>query len=330
MKMPPSLRQQSARIIVFAIFGNLPLHRAINLLLVGDSVDRLTVKEWCFYCEGSGKTKEYQWGDETLKYHDLPTYICDCQARNHSVAFVQIFGSRARGPYQSNVRASAQDPYVDTAVRIPRALSLYFRKVGPPDRIIFHRLLWDYQLLYYYNSSRPTDLYIKENVDNLEQDINNNLNMIISLSLNLTHSSECCNGCTGIKWSTGSKCHDTGHIVDVGLRTAVFNTRQGWFASHARPGGPMLHAFNDAIRKIAREQNLTLYDFDNDVWSSLGYDYSVDSDPTTTPGEIGFMAPVSITCVELLESVYKIYRNSSCINLSLASNSITGHIYIYA
>jgi hypothetical protein len=268
----PSSLLHTAYFICLALCEN-PLFLATHLLLVGDSVDRLTVKDWCFYCGSSGKKSEFQWGDETLKYHDLPTYICDCPARNHSVAFVQIFGSHAHGPYQSNVR-SAQDSYVDTAVRIPRALTLYFRKFGPPDRIIFHSLLWDYQLLYYYNTSRQTNVYTDDDIYRLEQDINSDLDMIMSLSINLTLSREC----------AGRKCR-TEHAVDVGLRTAAFNTRQASFASHARPGGPMLYAFNDVVRKIATKRNLTLYDFDNDLWSSLGYDYSVD-DPTTTPGKM--------------------------------------------
>ena len=52
--------------------------------------------------------------------------------------------------------------------------------------------------------------------------------------------------------------------VDVGIRTAV------WFAEL----GGMLDLYNNEIRRLAAFKNLTFYDMDNDVWSSVGFDRS--------------------------------------------------------
>ena len=32
--------------------------------------------------------------------------------------------------------------------------------------------------------------------------------------------------------------------------------------------------FNEIIRRIASERNLTLFDYDKEVWSTVGFDYS--------------------------------------------------------
>ena len=52
--------------------------------------------------------------------------------------------------------------------------------------------------------------------------------------------------------------------VDIALRTAV------WFST----GGPLLHAMNGIIRHIARERELSLFDFDKDVWGTVNWDVS--------------------------------------------------------
>jgi hypothetical protein len=53
----------------------------------------------------------------------------------------------------------------------------------------------------------------------------------------------------------------TSHTIDFGLKTAVYNIY----------GGLLLDTLNDCIRNISRTRNLTLYDYDNDVHSTIDW-----------------------------------------------------------
>jgi len=48
------------------------------------------------------------------------------------------------------------------------------------------------------------------------------------------------------------------------MRTAVWE----------KAAGHLLKEFNNVIRKIASTKNLTLFDYDKEVWGTVGFDYS--------------------------------------------------------
>lgn len=137
-----------------------------NLLLLGDSVDRETVLEWCrlhgFDKEGSrNRPVQYVFGNGSIAYSykskgRFASLVCKIGRINPSTppastAFVHIFGSSSFGPYSNSLQSSRDDPYVDSLPRLHMAMALYFERVGKPKRIIFHTAQWDIQQVYMYH-----------------------------------------------------------------------------------------------------------------------------------------------------------------------------------
>ena len=115
-----------------------PLGLALRLLLIGDSVDRCIVQDWCGLQRSRGvQVTSFNWGDSSIKYASkkgmMPSDIC--VSTTDSIAFVHIFGSNATGPYLHMFSNSPEDPYVDTQVRVKKSIELYKAHVGLPDRI---------------------------------------------------------------------------------------------------------------------------------------------------------------------------------------------------
>ena len=72
---------------------------SLSIFLIGDSVDRFTVHDWCEYHGWRQKTKavEEDWGDVSLLLHELPRdhdkrpfLLCRSPA-NDTIAFVHIY-----------------------------------------------------------------------------------------------------------------------------------------------------------------------------------------------------------------------------------------------
>jgi hypothetical protein len=207
-----------------------------SVLLLGDSIDRHTVLEWCELKRKQGiKTISSEWGASSLKYSNIHGRQASffCSTMNDSIAFVHIFGSNATGPYRKHFGNGEVDPYQNTNARLNLSISLYQSKFGVPDRIIFHTGLWDVGNLQIYRFTRKAmDLFT----------VNTNLRI------------------EEIQQMVGKR-------VDVGLRTAAYS------AASAK----LTTVFNKVIRQIAIEKNLTLYDLDHDVWSTVDFDYSLES-----------------------------------------------------
>lgn len=68
-----------------------------NLFLIGDSLDRMAIKEWCIRKDGSG----HAFGESTLKYDSFNTVMGSfiCKSGKFVASFVHIFGSSSNGPY---------------------------------------------------------------------------------------------------------------------------------------------------------------------------------------------------------------------------------------
>lgn len=133
--------------------------------------------------------------------------------------------------------SSSEDPYVDTKVRVAKSLSLYYEHIGRPDRVIFQTEKWDVQYIHDAFDSAPkySELY----------------NRSLAAFVNNTH-------------ARLNEIRDIiGNDVDLGLRTAVWG----------KVGSDVLSALNDIVRSIAAERNLTFYDYDKDVWSTVEFDH---------------------------------------------------------
>jgi len=230
-----------------------------SLLLLGDSVDRGIVHAWCKkHGEGNpiGLKNETwaisrDWGDGSILYkpqrwiRNTPTHMCE-NSLGDRIATAHLLGSASRQPYFHTIQISPNDSYSDTEARVARAIELYKKEFGYPDRIIIHTTQWDIQYMYenltweyiYGNfSSNPRNW--EHLLDRFYRNTNERLDQVYEL----------------LKDSTVK--------VDVGLRTAAWEER----------GGLFLHGMNDAIRKISQIRNVTLYDLDYDIWSITSFNY---------------------------------------------------------
>lgn len=156
---------------------------------------------------------------------------------NDSISFFHIFGSAPNGPYFKGFNGEAES----TINRIPLGWKLYTEQYGLPDRVIFSTIHWDLHKVII--DRNPADLipftdFWNQTVETFNSNVNDRIDQILNL-INVS-----INGST--------------HTINFGLRTAVWNMK----------GGLLLDAFNDIIRKIANNRNITLYDYDNDVHST--------------------------------------------------------------
>ena len=218
---------------------------SIRVLLLGDSVDRWIVHDWCYLQRGRGNDgKNYEWSAGSIhymnKHGELPAQVCTTE--NSSIAFAHLYGSSPTGPYFHGFNNSESDPYIDTPARIQKILELYKANVGPPDRIMFTTNQWDVQGWYF----KEHFLVENETMWNTA---------VAQFTINLRD-------------RVDEIIKAVGKDVDVGLRTAVWEAK----------GGALLKTFNNIQRKFAEERGLTLMDMDEDVWSSVGHDYSASNE----------------------------------------------------
>lgn len=223
---------------------------SLSIFLIGDSVDRFTVHDWCEYHGWRQKTKavEEDWGDESLLLHELPRdhdkipfLLCRSPA-NDSIAFVHIYGSSPEPPYLKVYKCST--PTCPTPARIQRALELYYQKVGPPDMIILHTIQWDAQKFLRRGSdySTITEPVFNATLRDFQSYTNGHLDAIFNTSLRLSRVASAC-------------------PPELALRTAIAN----------EAGTLLVASMNEVYRGIAQMRNITLWDVDNDVWSALGW-----------------------------------------------------------
>jgi len=186
--------------------------------------------------------------------------------RQDRVAFINHYGSRPTEPYfHSKIIAKQGDQYMNTPARIAWVLDLYFKRIGVPDLVIYHSNLWDMQYLYErdgtWNSpshdhlelSKPSSQRFNESLSEFEVNVRNRLvDVHTSLIKNLQ-----------VVYSNASNIAELARMR-MGVRTAVQNVA----------AGPLLHGMNEIIRRIAIDRNITLYDYDQDLWSSIDFDFS--------------------------------------------------------
>jgi len=181
-----------------------------------------------------------------------------------SIAFLHIFGSNQTGPYYHQFISGPGDWYVDTTVRIKEAYRNYIDSLGKPDLVILQTEQWVIVIQLFFSLTRalryatylpeqdtqyvvdffgyPTigDYLWNNSISNFRRNMNLRLDEIVAM---------------------------VGPAVDVGLRTAV------WVPSD----GEITREFNEIVRSIAEQRNMTFYDMDKDVWSTVNFE-SIRSD----------------------------------------------------
>lgn len=219
--------------------------QAENVLLIGDSVDRYTVFDFC----GKHNATIQAWGDHSIKYGGqkgtkTPSAYCELP-NGDSIAFLHIFGSSGTGPYL--YIDTWKDPYAATTPRIMKALELYHQQIGfkKLSKIIFHSLLWDFRpfrsdvlddeyqakvkqtgtfkSLQDFRSSYINE-HKNESLVQQQVDIIGRLHEILQII----------------------ESHAPNHTITIGVRTAA------WY----QDGGVMIHATNDLVRLIAKASKL--------------------------------------------------------------------------
>lgn len=108
-----------------------------NILLIGDSVDRLSVMNFC----ESYQNQTVDWADGLFRTRRFDAQLCHTLHGN--MAHLHVYGSNATGPYFAGLKTTKRDRYLDTQGRMRKGLEIFTRKLGPPTLIIFQIVAWD-------------------------------------------------------------------------------------------------------------------------------------------------------------------------------------------
>ena len=231
-----------------------------HVLILGDSVDRHIVEDWCLLSSKGPKSivpYESVFNDGSLRYQQshVSMNLCSNQ-KGDSLAFVHHFGSHPWGPYHSigNVN-NRSDPLISTKPRLERAIQLYMSKVGRPTRIFYNSELWDAVGVYTHamsvgndNITIPTHPSYQENLRTFEMRLHERIDGILE---------------TVALYDVSMGSNTTVPVslppVEVALHTTC------WVVKHA----DRVRDYNDIIRRVSISRNLTLYDFDRDCWGTM-------------------------------------------------------------
>ena len=113
-------------------------HNPLNILLMGDSVDRYMVEDYC----DRHDSPSVIWSDIFVTYDHNCTSTCQIGMKR--IAFIQVYGSRKLPPYLFSRVNTPEDLYANTEDRIPQALTKYIALYGTPDYIFYRTELWDF------------------------------------------------------------------------------------------------------------------------------------------------------------------------------------------
>ena len=106
-----------------------------NILLIGDSVDRLIVTSMC----DSENNQTVDWSEGVFRTRRYDSLLCRLSRGN--IAHLHVYGSNATGPYYT--LNSTDDLYLGTKARIQKGLEIFTQKLGPPTMIVFQIVAWD-------------------------------------------------------------------------------------------------------------------------------------------------------------------------------------------
>lgn len=213
-----------------------------KLLLIGDSVDRHSTEEWCVIQRSRGfKTEQAPWG---------PTFLSDvqgsrggrwgtfsCKTDTDSVAYAQVYGS------------NATEPYYWTSQRIE--VNKEFEGTKARINLI---------LSLYLSQFGTPDRIVFQTIQWDAAYLINVLKNFDEIAL-----------IARFKQNIIDRISEISQIVpdsvDVGIRTAPRS------AFHTN----LINGYNNAMREIASERNISLYDYDLDIWSSVNFNFKLES-----------------------------------------------------
>lgn len=213
---------------------------SLKILMFGDSVDRLIVAEWCSLLN----IKTSQWGDYSIRYGDgrtkQPSMMCENPKTGDSIAALHIFGSKPFGPYLWV--ETERDKFAKTVPRIQKAIELYINQFDMPTIVFYNSILWDLRIFYVNGGLNETSPDFNSTLDTWNYDVNERIDDFFKIF--------------------------EGTNVKIGLRTSPYYNDNNV--------GFLMTQYNILMRNIAKNRNLTLYDFDLDVWSTGFVNYNYD------------------------------------------------------
>jgi len=119
------------------------VERVKSILLMGDSVNRYMVEEYCDRVEGKFT---HNWGTGFHQNQKQRTSSsCEVLNLNLIIGFLHIFGSESVGPYHENRKSNNdKSDFTDTIIRIPKGIEQFQNLIGSEIDFIFYRTdLWD-------------------------------------------------------------------------------------------------------------------------------------------------------------------------------------------
>jgi len=252
-----SIRRLVLSILVLLATWNQLIIDGLNVLTMGDSIDRNMITSWCTKQKSYGVhiMQDYEWGNGRTKFgadgepYSHPSYwMCRTEA-NTSIAHSHFFGSRPAGPYYNNHRFYKY-PHTDLVHSVTRmniTYEMYVSMFGHPDKILLAFTIWDISQLVHAETKegfpRKNSLFWKK----AQREYEFNLRARAVQALQLASTSNLTLGTT------------------VWLRTTpinlVFNT--------------LVEDFNQITRGVAQDLGLGLFDQDQFLYDMIEYDNSI-------------------------------------------------------
>jgi len=112
----------------------------VNLFILGDSIDRYFVEDFCRVHYG----QFHDWEKRgNFSYKVGAASALTCMIGQVKIGVLNIYGTNPKGPYFRNHTNVPDDPYADTELRIPHGIQTYQELFGIPNFVIFRGDLWD-------------------------------------------------------------------------------------------------------------------------------------------------------------------------------------------
>lgn len=216
---------------------------ALRILLIGDSIDRIMVSEWC----KMNRKDMTSWGEHSILNHAknkvtrMPSGVCTIESLNVTLASLHVYGSSAAGPYLFVDTSS--DQYAGTSRRIEKALEIFYQQFGEPDAVFFSSKLWDMRPFWMYGGLNESNSKFNETNAKMQSDVLDRLAELRRI---------------------------IGPNVELGIRTSPY-----YDSNHV---GYMMTAWNNIYREISMKFDLSLIDIDEDVWSIVQFNHSRKND----------------------------------------------------
>ena len=223
--------------------------------MIGDSIDRLTVQEYC---------EEHSYFSEIPAFHGplktsnkaVDTFYCKATDNsNHSLAYLHLHGSNATRPYwMDHTRSQVQ--LENSVDRLQFGLTNFMSTYPVPHIIYLHTAQWDSaQLNYVYNT---------EEINRVDSELWN-----ISLSYFVSSMRERIEQIKSLVSNVTTECGP----VKLGLRTAIYSPK---FQKSFIP--TLLFEMNRIIVLLSEEYGLILYDANEDFWSRHSHNYAAENE----------------------------------------------------